>query len=131
MNPRYVVTYNGNIAIEGPKAFGMGKDPIWNDFNEVNHVVQLDDTKSGDIEVNFMNSGDLLCGLKFTVPQLIALNNKNTWYDSKRSGKDSGQFKMQVVYDGPRNEEAKNDTNKPVSFSAGQIATGMVVGSGI
>jgi hypothetical protein len=39
MNPRYVVEYNGNIVIEGPKAFGMGKDPIWNDFSTVNHVV--------------------------------------------------------------------------------------------
>lgn len=125
MDPYYEVVYNGNKVVEGPKAFGMNKDPIWNDFTTVNHVVELDSINSGDIEVNFVNDGDIICGLAFTVPELIATRNAIKWYDSQRKGKTSGQFKMQVVYDGPR-EEQKMDEKKPIS-SSDPIATGMPV----
>ena len=106
----------------------MGKEPVWNDFNTVNHIINLDDIHSGDVVVEFVNDGDKICELKFTVPELIATKNASKWYDSKRNGKQSGSFKMQVVYDGPRPEEAKNDYSKKASQDTGTIASGTPVG---
>ena len=119
MNPYYVVKY-GNQQIEGSKAYGMGKEPVWNDFNTNNHVIHLDDIHSGEVEVQFLNDGDLICSLTLSVPELIATRNANKWYEAKRKGKKSGEFKMQAVYDGPRPEESKQNSGKAPAVGVAQ-----------
>ena len=58
----------------------MGKEPVWNDFDTNNHVIQLDDINSGEVEIKFLNDGDLICSLTVSVPELIASKNANKWY---------------------------------------------------
>jgi hypothetical protein len=123
MNPNYVIKF-GYQKIEGPKAYGGGKNPVWNDFDSINHKIMIDDINSGEVEISFHNDGDNICSLKLSVPELIATHNANKLYESKRNGKKSGEFKMQAVYDGPRPEESKyGDFKKPVAPAVG-IATG-------
>ena len=118
MDPYFKIKY-GDQKHESDKHYGGGKEPKWNgQLQDFKIYFKEDEAPSGEIEINFYNDGDKICGAFFLVKNLInATDGERLWFDTGRKGKESGQFMMSCEYTGQfRNEEKPEKQVEPQSI---------------
>lgn len=85
-------------------------EPHWTDYTSVNHSITLGKNPGDEtVRVDIANDGEIICYAVIPVKDLIESNNASKWYNCKRDGvfsnSESGSFKMQAIYDGPRGRD--------------------------
>lgn len=109
MCPNYLIEL-GKQKIKGPKAYGMGKEPVWDDFTSVNHTLQYSEIdRSSSVKISFLSESDLICSVSIPISTLIEKSGVGHWYDTQRAGSPSGCFKMRV-YHKEEKQESQNGT---------------------